>query len=118
MRCPQTTGLECARPGIAARQRIFSPVLPSQRSGRFCRSATPAACAPRNDGQFAFVALGSGLLGGRAPLVLDLKLIWRAGMTFVSSAGDQALLLSIILRGTQSSAISSKLTCLPSIRTR
>ena len=30
---------------------MFSPFLPSQRSGRFCRSATPDACGPRNDGQ-------------------------------------------------------------------
>ena len=66
IRCPQTTGLECASPGIGVRQRMFSPVLPFHRSGRFCRSATPEACGPRKEGQLPFEVFGSGRAGGRA----------------------------------------------------
>src|SRR5688572_16824519 len=52
-RSPQTTGLECPKPGIAVRHRMFSPVFTFQVSGKFAPSATPEACGPRNDGQLS-----------------------------------------------------------------
>ena len=69
IRSPQTTGLECASPGMGVRHRMFSPVLPFQRSGRCCPSATPDACGPRKDGQLplADVACGSVRRTRRAP---------------------------------------------------
>src|SRR6266550_6265745 len=69
IRFPQTTGLECASPGIGVRHRTFSPVLAFQWSGRFWPSAMPDACAPRKDGQLPFVVFGFGRSGARAPAV-------------------------------------------------
>src|SRR5215207_1346065 len=113
---PQTTGLECARPGIGVRQRTFSPFAPSQRSGRFCPSATPAACRPRNAGQLPATASGPPRgAGARAKAVLTMR---RVGLTLTSPAGDQVLRSRIIRRGAQSSATRSKPTRPPPARTR
>ena len=75
IRSPHTTGLECARPGIGVRHRMFSPLAPSQRSGRFCPSATPEACAPaeRRPAAGAAAAGGNGHArrGGRPDDVSD-----------------------------------------------
>src|SRR5438132_8938341 len=49
---PQTTGQECASPGIVVFQRTFVPLVASQLVGVVFPSATPVALAPRNDGQF------------------------------------------------------------------
>jgi hypothetical protein len=114
-RPPQTTGLECARPGIAVRQRTFSPVFGSQRSGRFCRSATPEACGPRKEGQLPAAVFGAGRAGGRAPAVLSMR---RAGFAFAAPAGAHVLRSRIMRRGVQSSVMREKLTRPPSARAR
>src|SRR5882724_5139974 len=49
---PQTTGHECASPGIGVFQRMFVPLVASQVVGVGLPSATPEAFGPRNDGQF------------------------------------------------------------------
>src|SRR5260221_10255483 len=73
-RSPHTTGLECARPGIGVRHRTFSPLAPSQRSGRCCPSATPDARVPRNEGQLPASAVAAGVvsLPGAAALTFLL----------------------------------------------
>src|SRR5215217_2931188 len=111
IRFPQTTGLECARPGIAVRQRMFWPVFPFHSSGRFCPSATPDAFGPRNDGQLPLLP-AIGRLGG---LPLPLLTISRAGFVTISSAGRHVLRSRIICRGLQSSETRLKERCLPSV---
>src|SRR6185369_6522618 len=106
IRFPQTTGLECASPGIGVRQRMFSPVLPFHLSGRFCPSATPEACGPRNEGQLP-LSLAIGRAGGRAVATLTMS---RGGTTTVSLAGIHLLRSIIIRRGTHSSATTSNET--------
>jgi hypothetical protein len=49
---PQTTGLECASPGMGVFHSMFVPLVASQVTGAGLPSATPEAFAPRNDGQF------------------------------------------------------------------
>src|SRR5438034_3751890 len=51
-RCPQTIGLETARPGTGAFHNTFSPVETFHLSGAGCPSATPDAFGPLKDGQF------------------------------------------------------------------
>jgi hypothetical protein len=70
-RSPQTIGLECARPGMAVRHRMFSPVRVFQLSGRFCPSAT--LCS---SGQAAASWTTVGLRGGseNQPYVTDTRL--------------------------------------------
>src|SRR6185295_18658476 len=111
IRFPQTTGLECASPGIGVRQRIFSPVLPFHLSGRFCPSATPEACGPRNDGQLPF-SVAIGRAGGRPFPVLTIS---RGGRATVSPAGSHVLRSRIICRGLQSSETRLNERCLPSV---
>src|SRR4029079_16361066 len=66
---PHTIGLEWARPGIGVRQRMLCPVAGLHVSGRFCRSLTPDASRPRNEGQSPALSF-AGLSGDDAlPLV-------------------------------------------------
>ena len=76
MRSPQTIGLECARPGIGVRQRMFSPVLTFQVSGSPCCSAMPDACGPRNDGQLPAPSPAFARSGVRSATVRSIR---RAG---------------------------------------
>src|SRR6185369_15913301 len=105
-RFPQTTGLECASPGIGVRQRMFSPVLPFHLSGRFCPSAIPEAFGPRKDGQLPLL-LAIGRAGGRAFATLTIS---RGGTATISVAGIHVLRSTIIFRGTQLSATTSNET--------
>src|SRR5215207_2152730 len=86
IRFPQTIGLECASPGIGVRQRIFSPVLAFHWSGRFCPSAIPDACGPRNEGQLPLP--GSAFPRGRAFAVC---VNFRGALAADSPAGNQLL---------------------------
>src|SRR4029077_498903 len=88
---------------------MFSLVLASQRSGRFCFSAIPDACGPRNEGQLPLLFFWSDREDSFAP---DVSLIFRTGTALASVAGAQLLPSTIIRRTMQSSAISLKLTCL------
>src|SRR6185369_1215109 len=106
IRFPQTTGLECASPGIGVRQRMFSPVFPLHLSGRFCPSATPEACGPRNDGQLP-LSVAIGRAGGRAVETLTIS---RGGTTTVSLEGIHRLRSTIMRRGTHSSETTSNET--------
>ena len=51
----QTTGLECAKPGLRTFHLIAVPFSPSQASGKFWLSAIPAACCSRKEGQLSLV---------------------------------------------------------------
>src|SRR5262245_53371091 len=51
-RSPQTMGLDTATPGIGVFHRMFSPVVVFHLTGVGWPSATPAAFAPRKEGQF------------------------------------------------------------------
>src|ERR1043165_4445539 len=84
---PQTTGLECASPGIGVRHRMFSPVLTSHLSGRFCFSTTPEACVPRNEGQLPFAPFGSGRVDEADAIFPAVLTMCRADMVFTSLAG-------------------------------
>src|SRR6187200_3041353 len=72
-RLPQTTGLECPSPGSEVRQRMLSPVFTSQLSGRFCLTATPDACVPRNAGQLPAAAPAAASLEERSPAVRTIR---------------------------------------------
>src|ERR1700752_1627380 len=109
MRLPQTIGLECARPGIVVRQRMFWPVFVFHSSGRFCPSATPDAFGPRNDGQLPVAFAGRD--GGRAPAVLTK---FRSGLGTDSPAGSQVLPSRMSCRTLHSSETTPIVTCLPS----
>src|SRR4026208_1283703 len=53
MRSPQTTGLECPRPGIAVLHAIFRLAATSHEAGAPREvSSTPVAPGPRKDGEF------------------------------------------------------------------
>src|SRR5574341_820806 len=58
IRSAQTIGLECAKPGIRVFHLILTSFSPSQISGKFCCSAIPAACMPRNEGQGSLPSWG------------------------------------------------------------
>src|SRR5262245_37956780 len=69
-RSPQTMGLECARPGIAAVHRMFSPVATFHEAGRFWPSTAPDAFGPRKLDQF-----GSGVAASVAPSTVTARVI-------------------------------------------
>src|SRR6185503_13919986 len=100
---------------MGVRQRMFSPDFTLHLSGRFCPSAIPDACAPRNDGQFPSDVFAFGALGAFAVVT---KEIFLTGIVFGSSAGAHRLRSRIIRRTRQSSAITSKPTRLASSLTR
>src|SRR5262245_30682269 len=56
-RSPQTMGLDTATPGIGVFHRMFSPVVVFHLTGVGWPSATPAAFAPRKEGQFCAWAI-------------------------------------------------------------
>src|SRR6185369_17070472 len=97
-------GLEWARPGIGVCQIMFSPVFPFHWSGRFCPSATPDACGPRNDGQLPFAFPAFACEEFRAVVVV---VIFRGGLVTTSSAGIQVLRSRITRRTIQSSETRS-----------
>ena len=92
---------------------MFSPVFPFQRSGRFCCSAIPDACGPRNDGQLPLPATGFGSDFALFPSVLTT---FRGGRVTVSVAGIQVLRSIIMRRTVHVSSITSKLRRVPSTR--
>ncbi len=114
-RSPQTTGLECASPGIGVRHNTFSPVFGSQRSGRFCPSATPDAFGPLKDGQLPFASAGRGSAGGRSG---PERTIFRSGIGSASPSGRHVLALRIMRRGTQSSLTAVRAKCVRSMWNR
>ena len=108
-------GLECPRPGIGVRHRMFSPVSPSHLSGRSWPSETPEACGPRNDGQLPDKVLASEGKGELSPTVRTMR---RSATTSASPSGRHLLPSRIIRRGTHSSDTSSRLRRVPATRNR
>src|SRR5688572_16557984 len=92
---------------------MFSPVFAFHWSGRFCPSAMPDACGPRNDGQLPLLV--SGFARGRAFAVC---VNFRGARAADSPAGNQLLRSRIICRGLQSSETKSNEMRLPSTLTR
>src|SRR5215203_5017508 len=73
----------------------------------------PEACGPRNEGQLPLA--GAGRAEGRA---CDVSVIFLAGLTAASPAGDQVLRSRIICRTLHSSATRSNVRCLSTVVTR
>ena len=111
MRSPQTTGLECARPGIGVRQRMPSFEVAFHVSGRSCPFAIPVAFGPRKDGQLPVAGLAAGNAGVRSGP--DREMV-RVGTASASPSGRQVLSLNTIWRGTQASATVVSMTREPS----
>src|SRR5918992_929700 len=82
MRSPHTIGLDVPRPGIAVFHLMFFPVVTSHSLTTPWPSPTPAAFAPRNDGQLIGAVRGAS---GSAVVPAD-----RAEPAFGSGAAEVA----------------------------